>query len=205
VSTTFSGAKIARSTTTKSRTKSPGRYTQARRDARESARKRTVRQQLLRAHKTLRSEGLVKARAARWPFVTMFAVIAAGAVIALLMLNTATAQTSFVQRNLKNQLDKLTVTQQNLQEQVSDKESPTYLAQKAAELGLVPGGQPGYFVINPDGTSKFVEPDPKKAGSNPAAEPVPSNDDDPENPASGATVPGGATPAPTSTAQGAAQ
>lgn len=204
MSTTFSGTRISRSTATKPRTKEPGRYTQARRAARESARKRTVRHQLHQAHKTLRSDGLARARTARWPFVTMFAIIAAGAVIALLMLNTATAQTSFVQSNLKSQLDSLTVKQQHLEEQVSTKESPIYLAQKAAELGLVPGGQPGYLVINPDGTTTFVEPDPKKA--NPTDEPVPPADD-PENPAAGATAPGGdtATPSPATTAPGVTQ
>ncbi len=206
MSTTFSGAKIARSasTPTKARTKTPSRYTQARREARDSARKRTVRHQLLQTHKTLRTEGRAKVRTARWPFVTLFAVIAAGAVIALLMLNTATAQTSFVQRKLNTQLDALTVKQQHLEEQVSQKESPTHVAQKAAELGLVPGGQPGYFVINPDGSSKFVEPDPKKAGSNPVAEPVPPAGD-PENPAAGAPAPGADATAPTPTAPGAAQ
>lgn len=202
MSTTFSGAKVARSasTPTKPRPKAPSRYTQARREARESARKRTVRHQMLQTHKALRTEGLAKVRTARWPFVTLFAVIAAGAVIALLMLNTATAQTSFVQRNLNAKLDALTIKQQHLEEQVSQKESPTSLAQKAAELGLVPGGQPGYFVINPDGSSKFVEPDPKKAAANPATEPVPPAAD-PENPAAGAVAPGAdaATPTPTPT------
>ncbi|PRZ41408.1 hypothetical protein CLV47_110136 [Antricoccus suffuscus] len=205
MSTTFSGAKVARSanTSTKPRTKTPhpktpSRYTQARREARENARKRTVRHQLLQTHKSLRTEGLAKVRTARWPFVTLFAVIAAGAVIALLMLNTATAQTSFVQRNLNAKLDALTIKQQKLEEQVSKKQSPTYLAQKAAELGLAPGGQPGYFVINPDGSSKFVEPDPKKAGTEP---PPPAGD--PENPAAGASAPDAATTTPT--APGAAQ
>ena len=190
MSTTFSSTKIARSagTTAKPRPKQPSRYTQARREARNAAKQRSIRHQLKATHKSLTEPSITKVRSARWPFVTLFAVIAAGAIIALLMLNTATAQTSFVQRHLKTQLGDLTVQQQHLQEQVSEKQSPTYVAKKAEELGMVPGGQPGYFGISPDGTYSFVEPEQSNAAPTTAPDPG-ATSADPENPAAPAPAP----------------
>lgn len=106
----------------------------------------------------------------------LLAVLAATGIIVLLMINTATAETSFTLKKKQTELDALTQKQQSLQKKVSAKEAPEVLAKKAAELGMVPGPQPGYFVLNPDGTYTFVEAPQQPPAPAPAAPVAPPAD-----------------------------
>lgn len=85
------------------------------------------------------------------------ALLAGGGLIALLMLNTATAQASFTKSRLQTDLSALTQKEQALQQKVSGAEAPEALAEKATSLGMAPGPQPGYYVLNADGSYTFVE------------------------------------------------
>lgn len=88
--------------------------------------------------------------------------------VALLVLNTAIAADSFAQRSLSQQIERLTLQEQQLQQEVSAAQAPAALARAAAEHGMVPGGTPGFLVVNPDGTTQVVG-QPK-----PAARPAPA-------------------------------
>ncbi len=193
MSTTFGAATTIRKRKTRDRPTGPagGRYTAARRQARDSARQRSIKSQLKMANLLLSKDAIAKARSARWPFLALFATIAAAAVIALLMLNTATVQSSFAQKKLNSQLTDLTVTEQKLQGEVTAKDSSAAIAKQATQLGMTAGTQPGYLVINPDGSSSFVEPKPQKTPvgtSNAAAAPPVAAAGDPENPAAAAAA-----------------
>lgn len=133
----------------------------------------------------------------RWPFVVVVALLAGGGLIALLMLNTGTAQASFTKSRLQTDLSALTQKQQALQQKVSSEEAPEALAQKATALGMAPGPQPGYYVLNADGSYTFVE---SKGGPTVPTPPAPATADAapttpaPE-PAAVGDAPAGAAPA----------
>ncbi|GAB3302330.1 hypothetical protein EK0264_01805 [Epidermidibacterium keratini] len=178
MSTTFTTPKTSprKSAKPSERTRKPGSYTAARRAARQAAnRDRSLRRQLVRGRNLLGMAVLRRDATSRWPFVIIFGAIAAVAVVVLLMLNTATAQSSFTERRLNDELTALKLQEQQLSSEVAQQQSPQYLAEKAAELGMVPGQNPGYLVIKPDGSVEWVEP--KEAPTPPpAAEPDPVGD-----------------------------
>lgn len=178
MSTTFTTPKTSprKTGTAPGRTRKPGSYTAARRAARQAAnRDRSLRRQLVRGRNLLGMAVLRREATSRWPFVIVFGTIAALAVVVLLMLNTATAQSSFTERRLNEQLSALQLQEQQLASEVAQQSSPQYLAQKAAELGMVPGQNPGYLVVKPDGSVEWVEPE-ENDEPPPAAEPNPQGD-----------------------------
>ncbi|WP_106848193.1 hypothetical protein [Blastococcus sp. Marseille-P5729] len=151
-------------------------YTQQRRAARRAAADRSLRARLVKGRSLVDLAVGVREGGSRWPFAIVFALIAGVSVVALLILNTATAQTSFTERQLSQELAELTLAEQQLQQQVAAKQAPSALAQKAVELGMQPGANPGNLVINADGTVTWVEPKPRLV-------PPPAPAADPENPA----------------------
>lgn len=176
MSTTF-----AAPTRTKKPAPSPARkrtYTDQRRAARRAASDRSLRAQLVKGRSLVNMAVAARDKGSRWPFAVVFALIAGVSVVALLMLNTATAQTSFTERSLSDELAKLTLTEQQLRQEVAAKQAPGELAKKATELGMQPGANPGNLVINPDGSVTWIEPKAAPAPPPPTA-PAP----DPENPA----------------------
>lgn len=152
-------------------------YTQQRRAARRAAADRSLRARLVKGRSLVDLAVGVREGGSRWPFAVVFALVAGVSVVALLILNTATAQTSFTERQLNQELAELTLAEQQLQQQVAAKQAPSALAQKAAELGMQPGANPGNLVINPDGSVTWVEPKPRPVP------PPPAPAEDPENPA----------------------
>ncbi|MDT0420980.1 septum formation initiator family protein [Streptomyces evansiae] len=89
-------------------------------------------------------------RAARTPFVLLVVVLLAGGLITLLVLNSSLNEGSFQVSRLKKQSTDLTDEQQELQRDVDAYSAPDALARRAAELGMVPGGDPAFLA--PDGT-----------------------------------------------------
>ncbi|WP_153506397.1 hypothetical protein [Cumulibacter manganitolerans] len=169
-------------------------FTEQRRAARRSRADRSLRAQLVRGRSLVTMAVARREQGSRWPFAIMFAVIAGVSVVALLILNTATAQTSFTERHLNSTLSDLTLAEQKLQQQVAAKQAPGELAKRAGELGMQPGTNPGNLVINPDGSVSWVEPKPA------AAAPAPAPAADPENPAAQPAPQAGA-PVPNDAAQ----
>jgi hypothetical protein len=89
-------------------------------------------------------------RAARTPFVLLVVALLAGGLITLLVLNSSLNEGSFQVSRLKKQSTDLTDEQQELQRDVDAYAAPDALARRAAELGMVPGGDPAFLA--PDGT-----------------------------------------------------
>lgn len=90
------------------------------------------------------------ATAARTPFVVLVVTLLAGGLISLLLLNSAVNQDSFELNKLQKETTGYTDEQQALQQEVDGYGAPGSLAQRARELGMVPGGDPAF--LNPDGT-----------------------------------------------------
>lgn len=115
--------------------------------------------------------GSSPSRAPRAPFVLLILGILGCGLVALLLLNTATASDSFRADSLQQQNNALTLRQQALQRDVSALEAPQALAKAAAALGMVPGPDPAFLILNKDGSAKVVgNPSP----STPALVPPPA-------------------------------
>ncbi|GAB3113988.1 hypothetical protein GCM10027160_19000 [Streptomyces calidiresistens] len=129
--------------------------------------------------------------AARTPFVLLIVVLLGAGMLALLLLNAALNQGSFELSELRRETSELTDEQQALQAEVDAFSAPDALAERARELGLVPGGPPVF--LRPDGGVLGVpepapEPDPEPE---PEPDPVPRPEPDPDAPPA---VPEGDTP-----------
>ncbi|MGE9693396.1 MULTISPECIES: membrane protein [unclassified Streptomyces] len=113
-------------------------------------------------------------RAARTPFVLLVVVLLAGGLITLLVLNSSLNEGSFQVSRLKKQSTDLTDEQQELQRDVDAYSAPDALARRAAELGMVPGGDPAFLA--PDGTVRgraSAAPRVSLVRPSPAAQPAP--------------------------------
>jgi hypothetical protein len=86
----------------------------------------------------------------RGPFAALVALLLAGGLVALLLLNTALNQGSFQLTRLQQTTTRLTDEQQGLQQQIADWSAPDALAARAQQLGMVPGGVPAF--LRDDGT-----------------------------------------------------
>ena len=109
-------------------------------------------------------------RAPRTPFVLLIIGVLGCGLVALLLLNTATASGSFRERSLQDKNSDLTLRQQALQREVSALEAPGALAKAAAALGMVPGPDPAFLVLGQDGSAKVVG-DPEASASVPPPPP----------------------------------
>lgn len=88
---------------------------------------------------------LPRSRQRRAPFVLLLAVLLAGGLVGLLLLNTVIAQDAFALHRLdrtQSQLDDQEATLRARAEQLDD---PAVLAQQARALGMVPAGDPSFL------------------------------------------------------------
>lgn len=183
MSTTFTAPTRTRVTSTPTRGAGNQRrrrsFTEQRRAARRAAADRSLRAQLVKGRSLVQLIVNSRGKESRWPFVAAFALIAGLAVVSLLMVNTATAQTSFTEQALDEELHELTLAEQQLQQEVAAKQAPGQIAQAAQELGMRPGANPGNLVIRPDGSITWVEPPPPPPVPERAHAPVPAPTPDP--------------------------
>ncbi|MDB1089871.1 septum formation initiator family protein [Streptomyces sp. ACA25] len=134
--------------------------------------------------------------AARTPFVLLIVVLLGSGMLALLLLNASLNQGSFELSELRRETQELTDEQQALQAEVDAFSAPAALAERARELGLVPGGPPAF--LGPDGTV-LGEPAP-------APEPEEQEAEEPEEgPEDGARDEGPVGPDPSSGPAGAGE
>ncbi|MGI8694962.1 MAG: hypothetical protein ACR2JK_19010 [Geodermatophilaceae bacterium] len=94
--------------------------------------------------------------ARRAPFVALILLIVGVGLVALLVLNTAIAADSFAERSLTQQIEQLTIQEQELQQEVNRAQAPAALARAATEQGMIPAGTPGFLVVKPDGSTQVV-------------------------------------------------
>lgn len=99
----------------------------------------------------------------------LVAVLLGAGLLGLLALNTVLAQSSFVAHDLTARVDELQDREQALQQEVAALEAPDRLAQRARQLGLVPGVNP-VFLRTGDGRILGVPtPAPRPASGTGAA------------------------------------
>jgi hypothetical protein len=128
-----------------------------------------------------------RSQAAKAPFVAVVVLILGAGLLGLLLLNTVLAQDAFRLHALQVEGRALADTEQALQRQVSDVQSPQTLAARAAALGMVPGGPPAFLRLSDGKVLGKAVPAPASAAvpaapAAPAAAAVPA-------PAAAATVP----------------
>lgn len=86
----------------------------------------------------------------RVPFMVMIVVLVIAGVVGILALNQKINENAFKLDRLRAEQAKLDRQEQNLDEQIAERESPGNLAAAARKLGLVPAGAPA-FIRLPDG------------------------------------------------------
>jgi hypothetical protein len=88
--------------------------------------------------------------APRAPFVLLVLTLVVSGVIGVLVLNTKINENAFRLQELQRRQSALTAQEQQLAEDLAQKESPGSLAAAARRLGLVPAGTPAFIQL-PDG------------------------------------------------------
>lgn len=86
-----------------------------------------------------------RSSAPRAPFVLLIVALLGLGLLALLFLNTASAQDAFRLSDLQRQSKTLADQQQALARQAADLSDPARLAAAAAQLGMVPGAVPTFL------------------------------------------------------------
>ncbi|WP_290864205.1 hypothetical protein [Hamadaea sp.] len=100
----------------------------------------------------------------RVPFVVMIVVLVMAGVVGILALNQKINENAFKLDKLRAEQAKLDRQEQDLNQQIAEKEAPGNLAAQARKLGLVPAGAPA-FIRLPDGRIVGV---PQPANGEPA-------------------------------------
>ncbi|HUK71516.1 MAG TPA: hypothetical protein VLW50_22585 [Streptosporangiaceae bacterium] len=91
------------------------------------------------------AQGTVRIRAGRrQPFVFLVVGLLSGGLVCLLLLNTVLAAGAFQTMSLQQSNATLARQQQELQQEVAEAESPSAIAQRARQLGMVPVSQPRF-------------------------------------------------------------
>jgi hypothetical protein len=117
-------------------------------------------------------------QARRAPFVVLLLVLLAGGLIALLLLNTASAQDAFKLHALQNKEASLAQDMQVYSSMGDGLDNPTTLAARATALGMIPGDIPVFLAAGaalPFGAIRVGDeayiPGPPPAVSSPQASP----------------------------------
>lgn len=92
-----------------------------------------------------------RSSAARTPFVVVVVTLLVSGLLGLLLLNMVVAQGSFQLHALSKEGKALDLREQELAKQVQALQAPGVLAERAAALGMVPGGPPAFLQL-PSGT-----------------------------------------------------
>ncbi|WP_375487119.1 hypothetical protein [uncultured Jatrophihabitans sp.] len=95
-------------------------------------------------------------RAPRVPFALLVTALILGGLVLLLGLNTASAANELKRRDLAARDQRVAAQVQQLRNQVALSAAPGNLARAAAELGMVPAGNPAFIVLGPDGSAKVL-------------------------------------------------
>lgn len=82
------------------------------------------------------------------PFLLLVVVILAGALVSSMVLNAQMASTAYRMQQAQVELDVVNDHVVTLQTQVQEASAPNSLAQRAAELGMVPAAAPGVIELS---------------------------------------------------------
>lgn len=86
-----------------------------------------------------------------FPFALLCVVIIVGALVSVLLLNIAMASGAYEARDLLIETANLTERRADLLLELDEQASPQNLAERAAELGMLPADEVGYITLE-DGT-----------------------------------------------------
>ncbi|WP_116040924.1 hypothetical protein [Amycolatopsis palatopharyngis] len=201
---TRSRAAATRSAQKRSRATTAGTETpRATRSQRQPAQQRTTAAERAYARRAQRAElsqqdtravgELVRARKwlprlrgprSRASFVVMMMCLLAAGVATTLWLSTQAIADTYRLDELNENNARLLERKEQLQQQVTSQESATALAERAKALGMVPAVDPGWLVVEPDGSVRVVG-DPKKAEKKAAATAPPAPDSSSDDPPAG--------------------
>ena len=142
----------------------------------------------------------VPQHAPRVPFALLVIGLIVGGLVSLLALNTASAANELHRHEAALRDAGVAAQLEQLRNQVAASEAPGNLAAIAAQLGMVPGGNPAFLDIGPDG-SVSVLGSPAPATAAPVTAPSSAHPTPTPSPTkhSGARPSGTAKPTPSST------
>ncbi|MDR7300583.1 hypothetical protein [Haloactinomyces albus] len=152
-------AKAKTGTKTEARTKAPSRPRQSSQPSRASKAKQLQ----------------TKVVSARAPFVVAVMTVLAAGIVGTLWLSISAVSNSYELRKAEDRVNALSERKETLQAQVSRMSSIPAVQRRARELGLVPGPEPAYLRVHPDGSVTLIgEPEPAKAAAPDSAPQQPS-------------------------------
>lgn len=161
---------------------------------RDKARRRTAGAERAYARRAQRAQNLRGGAAApqpkhvsKAPFVVLVMLVLGAGIAGIMYFSTQAAADTYRLQEARSEAEKLTLQMEQLRREVALLESPTDLARRAAEMGLVEPSNPARLRQNPDGTiEEFGKPSPATRSTPPPP---------PETPAGGEqqnqTPPGG--------------
>jgi hypothetical protein len=125
--------------------------------------------------------------ASKAPFVVLVMLVLGAGVAAIMYFSTQAAADTYRLQEARAEAEKLTLQMEQLRREVALLESPTDLARRATEMGLVEPSNPARLRQNPDGSiEEFGKPSaPTKSTSAPPPSP------EPPAPPAGQTPPAG--------------
>src|SRR5438094_6466283 len=135
-----------------------------RRHTRTSAAERAYARRAQRAEglqRTAEQPARVRKLRLRWPhsrasFVMIVMALLAAGVVTTLLLSTQAIADSYRLEQIRQENSALAEHSEQLQQDVTQGEAASSLADRAKALGMVPGGEPAHLVRNPDGSIKVV-------------------------------------------------
>lgn len=113
----------------------------------------------------------------RASFVLLLMALLAGGVAATLWLSTQAITDSYRLERLRADNAALEERSEELRRQVARQESPSKLAERARELGMVPGGNPARLVVSPKGDVRVVGKPSEAKAPPPPPPPEPRHDE----------------------------
>jgi hypothetical protein len=94
--------------------------------------------------------------APRVPFALLVLGLLVGGLVALLALNTASAANELQRHDLAAKDASIAANLEQLNNEVAASQAPGNLARIAAQLGMVPAGNPAFLQIDPNGTVRVL-------------------------------------------------
>ena len=108
--------------------------------------------------------------APRVPFALLIVALVVGGLATLLVLNTASAANELQRRDLTAKDGDVAAQVEHLRNEVAASQAPDNLARVAAQLGMVPAGNPAFLQIDADGQVRVLG-SPAAASAPPVAPP----------------------------------
>lgn len=145
---------------------SPRDPSEDRREQKDKARRRTAGAERAYARRAQRSQNLRGGTASpqqkavsKAPFVVLVMLVLGAGVAGIMYFSTQAAADTYRLQEARAEAEKLTLQMEQLRREVALLESPTDLARRAGEMGLVEPSNPARLRQNPDGSiEEFGKP-----------------------------------------------